>query len=303
MRQTAISLSSALLILATLLAITASPSPVHAQLVGTVCIDNATSTTCPASPPTLTGIVGENVTVSVNIQGSDNVNGFDISIATNASTLDPLSIDDSASLIHQPRLVLTSTVNSNTGVAHFASVATGYTNPAPATGNLFRVTYKVLNSSPAKIGFLPGCSGTSNDNLCVTVTGVNGGVATADPENVQTASVNGSPTPDFTITANPPSLPIRAGTSATYTISLASFNGFSGTISLSATVSPLVKHGPIVSVSPASVTLSSGGSGNTILTVHTGRGTPTGSYSITVTGVSGSISHSATVTANVTPAK
>ena len=303
MRQTAISVFSALLILATLLALTASPSPVHAQLIGTVCIDNAASTTCPTTPPTLTGIVGENVTVSVNVQGSDNVAGLDVSVATNASILDPLSIDSSASLIHQPRLDLASTVNSGTGVARFAAAAMGYTNPAPATGNLFRVTYKVLSSSPAKIGFVPGCSGTSNDNLCVTVTGTNGITATLDPENVQIASFTGSATPDFVMTANPKSLTIRAGTSSTSTISLFSINGFAGTISLSATVSPLVKHGPTASVTIVSVTLGSGGSGSSTLKVSAGRNAPAGAYSITVTGVSGSISHTVLVTANVTPAK
>src|SRR5713101_1518048 len=134
-------------------AIAAIPSPVHAQLVGTVCIDNATSTSCPTAPPTLTGIVGTNVTVSVNIQGSDTFNGFDISVATNASTLDPLSIDFSASLIHQPLFEAANGVNSTTGMARLALVAMGYSVPGPATGNLFRITYKVLGPTTAVIGF------------------------------------------------------------------------------------------------------------------------------------------------------
>jgi hypothetical protein len=299
LRKTAISLSTLLLILSTFLAISAIPSPAHAQFTGTVCIDNATSTTCPSSPPTLTGVVGSNVTVSVNIQGSDTFNAFDISVATNASTLDPLSIDYSASLIHQPLFVATDSVNSTTGVARLAIAAEGYSISGPATGNLFRITYKVLSSSTAKIGYSTGCSSPSNDNLCVSV--VNAG--TVDPENVQIANFGGSAPPDFSITANPTSLTIRQGTSATSLLTLTSLNGFTGTVSLSATISPLVRHGPTATLSPTSVTLSSGGTGSSTLTVSTARNTPTGTYAVTVTGVSGSISHSVTVTVTVTSAK
>ena len=299
MRKAAISLSSLLLVLSTLFAIVAIPSPVQGQIVGTVCIDNATSTSCPTSAPNLTGVVGTNVTVSVNIQGSDAFNSFDISVATNASTLDPLSIDYGASLIHQPLFVLADSVNSTTGVARLAIAAAGYTVPGPATGNLFRITYKVLGSSAAKIGYSTGCSGTSNDSLCVTVVNV----GPVDPENVQTASFVGSATPDFLVTAQPTSLTIRAGSSTTSLVSVTSLNGFTGTVSLSGIVSPLLKHGPRATLSSTSVTLSSGGSGSSTLTVNTGRNTPTGSYSVTVTGVSGSISHSVTVAVSVAPAK
>jgi hypothetical protein len=285
--------------LSTFLAISAIPSPAHAQFTGTVCIDSATSTTCPASPPTLSGAVGTNLTVSVNIQGSDTFNGFDISVATNASTLDPLSIDFSASLIHQPLLVAVDSVNSTTGVARLAIVAEGYTVPGPATGNLFRITYRVLTSSTAKIGYSTGCSSPSNDNLCVSV--VNAG--TVDPENVQIANFSGTPAPDFSITANPTTLTIRAGTSATSLLTISSLNGFTGIVSLSATISPLVRHGPSPTLSPMSVTLSSGGTGSSTLTVSTARNTPTGTYTVTVTGVSGSISHSVTVTVTVTSAR
>lgn len=136
MRKTKVVLPSIVLMLAAFLAISATPLSAHAQLVGTVCIDNATSTSCPASAPTLNGVVDTNVTVSVNIQGSDSINSFDIYVATNASTLDPLSIDFSGSLIHQP-LLAQAAVNSTTGVAHLYIAAQGYIVPGPATGNFF----------------------------------------------------------------------------------------------------------------------------------------------------------------------
>jgi hypothetical protein len=241
--------------------------------------------------------VGTNVTVSVNIQGSDSINSFDIYVATNASTVDPLSIDFSASLIHQP-LLAQAAVNSTTGVAHLYIAAQGYIVPGPATGNLFRITYKVLSSSTAKIGYSTGCSGTSNDSLCVTVANPN-----LVPENVQIANFQGINTPDFLMTASPTSLMIRERSSATSLIGLTSLNGFTGTVGLSGVVSPLLKHGPSVTLSPISVTLSSGGSGSSTLTVDTGRNTPTGTYTVTVNGTSGSITHSVNVTVTVTSAK
>jgi len=171
-------------------------------------------------------------------------------------------------------------------------------SPDQQQGTFFRVTHEVLSSSTEKIGYSTGCSGTSNDSPCVTVANPN-----LVPENFQIANFQGSNTPDFLMAASPTGLMIRAGTSATSLITITSLNGFTGTVSLSRAISPIVKHGPAATLSPTSVTLSSGGSGTSTQTINTARNTPTGSYSVTVTGVGGPISLSVTVTISVTPAK
>lgn len=66
-------------------------------------------------------------------------------------------------------------------------------------------------------------------------------------------------------------------------------NGFSGTVSLTAIVSPT---GPVASITPASLTIATGGSANANLTVSTGSAIPA-SYTVTVSGTSGTLSHSA----------
>ncbi len=58
--------------------------------------------------------------------------------------------------------------------------------------------------------------------------------------------------PDFTISANPSSLPVTIGSSSTSTITLTSLNSFAGSVSLSASGSP---SGLNVSLNPTSVSL------------------------------------------------
>ncbi len=59
-----------------------------------------------------------------------------------------------------------------------------------------------------------------------------------------------STAPDFSVTANPNALTINAGSSSNSTIMVSSFNGLSGTISLTATVSPNTVNGPSPSLNP-----------------------------------------------------
>ena len=96
--------------------------------------------------------------------------------------------------------------------------------------------------------------------------------------------------PDFTISATPGSQTVTPGNSASYTVTVAPTNGFTGTVSLSATNLP---SGANASFNPASI---SGGSGSSTLTVTTASTTPAGTYTLTVTGTSGSLSHSTNVT-------
>lgn len=101
---------------------------------------------------------------------------------------------------------------------------------------------------------------------------------------------------DFALSATPSSLTIEQGLSTNSTIDLASFGGFSGTISLSASSSPVgLSH----TLSPQSISITSGGTGSAILTVTAPSTTPTGNYLVTVSGTSGSLTSSTALTATV----
>ena len=100
-------------------------------------------------------------------------------------------------------------------------------------------------------------------------------------------TVTAPPPGDFSLSSNPTSRSIRAGTSTTYAITIARTNGFAGAVAF--TVSGL-PSGASASFSPTSTT------GNTsTLTVQTATGVR-GSFSLTITGTSGSLTHSTPVT-------
>ncbi len=108
-------------------------------------------------------------------------------------------------------------------------------------------------------------------------------------------SVNVVVPPDFSISSSPASLSFQAGSSSTSTITLTSLNNFIGTVNLTASVSP---SGPSASLNPTSVTLSTGGSASSLLTVSSSTA---GSYTVAVTGTSGSLSHSTAILVSVSP--
>src|SRR2546426_1226649 len=102
-----------------------------------------------------------------------------------------------------------------------------------------------------------------------------------------------SPSPDFSISASPTSLSVQAGSSSNSTVTLTSLSNFAGTIILSATGSPT---GLNLSMTRATVSLSSGGTSSS--TPSVGSSNP-GSYTVTIVGTSGSLSHQTTVTVNI----
>jgi predicted glutamine amidotransferase/pimeloyl-ACP methyl ester carboxylesterase len=98
-----------------------------------------------------------------------------------------------------------------------------------------------------------------------------------------------SGSPDFTISADPSTLTVpTTGGSATSTVTVSALNGFTGTVTLTASKS-------WVTFNPSSIV----GSGVSVMTVNVPAGTTAGTYPITVTGASGSLSHSTTVNVNV----
>ena len=99
--------------------------------------------------------------------------------------------------------------------------------------------------------------------------------------------------PDFSIAATPDSQTVLQGSGATYTVNVAAFSGFSGTVTLSASGLPV---GATATFSPATIT----GSGTSTLTINTLTSTPVGTSTLTISGVSGSTSHSTTVSLVVT---
>jgi uncharacterized membrane protein len=107
--------------------------------------------------------------------------------------------------------------------------------------------------------------------------------------------VNSNAPADFTLSATPASQTVTAGVNAGYQVNVGSVAGFTGLVNLSVSVSPVVAGGPGASISPSSIN----GSGLAALTVTTASTTPAGTYTFTVSGSSGGLLHTATVTLTV----
>ena len=122
----------------------------------------------------------------------------------------------------------------------------------------------------------------------ITITGSDGTLT-----HTTSVSLIITPPPDFTITATPPNYTIKHGGIAVYKATVKALNGFNGVVTFSVTGLPANSTGTF---SPATVT----GQGTSTLQVQTKRKTPVGTFKLSITGTSGSLSHSATVNLTVT---
>ncbi|MGW7478367.1 M28 family peptidase [Nonomuraea muscovyensis] len=154
-------------------------------------------------------------------------------------------------------------------------------------------SYTKSTAQAAKWG---GTSGRAYDSCyhaaCDTISNINDTIldraADAAAHAIWKQAVGGgTPSRDFSISANPASGTVQAGSPATTTIGTTTTAGTAQSVNLSATGLPT---GASASFNPASVT--SGGSST--LTISTAPTTPAGSYTVTVTGTGETATRSAT---------
>jgi hypothetical protein len=100
-----------------------------------------------------------------------------------------------------------------------------------------------------------------------------------------------SGTPDFSLSASPNSLTVGQGNSGTSTITVVQYNGFSGSVTLSASGLP---SGVTAGFNPNPTTSTS------TLTLTAGANATPGTVTVTITGVSGSLTHTTTLSLTVT---
>ena len=201
----------------------------------------------------------------------------------------------SFSLSRSPGLLLSASPASVVadGISTSAVTAQASDN-APGVTVSFATTLGILSSST--------CSTDATGSCTVTVRSSTPGATTISVTAPAYANGQAGVTfMDFGISATPTTLSMGQGFSSTSSVTLTSLSGFTGTVRLTTSVSPSVANGPVASLSAPSVTLSSGATTALSLTISTTASTPYGTYSVNVIGVSGSLSHTVTVTVTVQP--
>ncbi len=234
---------------------------------------------------------GTSVTYQVKVANIDPFNGWDIMVQTDPTAINPSSLTITPNLlaanfsafaielVHCVNGVGTGcTLGDGPGIVHSAVVAlTPPPQTGPSSGLLFTITYTAGSGtySPVHIFSDTFSNGTSTPVAHITQDGI-----------------YGTPQLDFLIGADQNFLNIPQGSLAASTISLTSLNGFAGTLSLTATVSPTIPNGPTASFDKPNLVLPAGGTNSSMLTLSAIVTTPIGNYNITVAGSSGSLTHS-----------
>src|SRR5712691_3874006 len=119
---------------------------------------------------------------------------------------------------------------------------------------------------------------------------VQGKTSTVAHSITVSAHVTPPPTPDFYFYSNATSMTTTQGSSVNATLTVSSILSYSGTVALTASIYPLGANSPGVSLNRTSLFLPAGGNNATILTVNTFNAT-VGYYTISISGISGSLSH------------
>ncbi len=178
--------------------------------------------------------------------------------------------------------------NSSTGTVTLSGLA-------PAGGA--NVTLSSSNTSVAQVpSSVTVASGATSATFNVTTstvattTGVNITANYGGTSPSATLTVNPVPAGDFSISVSPGNRTVKAGNSASYSITVTSTGGYAGRVNLDVSGLP---NNASASVSPTSIT---NGSGVASLTVSTTSTTSKGSYTLTIKGIdsTGSPSHSTT---------
>ncbi len=137
------------------------------------------------------------------------------------------------------------------------------------------------------ITFAPSAWGSQSGLLVISEN------ADSSPQNL---SLNGTGL-DFYINVNPSSVALLRGTSYNFTVSLTPLGGtFANSIALSCSGLPTDSS---CAFSPASVTPGSGGASSVMILSTDKNHTPVGNYTVNITGVAGTLSHSTQVQLNV----
>jgi uncharacterized membrane protein len=233
------------------------------------------------------------------------MNTFDITLLTNSSILKPVDAVATGGIVNGTAAAVTVLTKCIGGIGmgcastdskdtlHY-TISSSYTALGPATGLLFTATYSIVGASQfstnSPIGFQKGCSVSSIGNgVCILILS---GSVTPVPETAQAAKFTNQAYFDLQTAPSVPSLAVPRGSSdASLLLNVTSINGFSGSVTLVADVSP---PGPIVKVLQTSVMVNATNPSSPLfgccdINVTIVANVMPGNYTVTFTGTSSTI--------------
>ncbi len=232
-------------------------------------------------------------TWAVNGGGSINSSGLFTAGATGGGPFAVTASSGTVSGTASVTVTSTPTLTTITVSPSSASVPTGGTRQFSATG--LDQFGQPMNPQPT-FGWSVSGGGSISSSGLFTAGATEGGPFTVTASSgtvIGTASVTVTSTPtDFSLAVSPSSQTAQRGTTASYLVTITPINGFSGPVTLTLSGQPA---GVTVSFSSNPTT-----SGSSTLSLVLSPNGPRGTFTLTVTGTSGSLSHSATTSVTLT---
>jgi subtilase family serine protease len=199
----------------------------------------------------------------------------------------------------------TCSANSFGGTSFAAPMWAGYialvnqqlaANGQPSIGFINPTIYTQNLTSAYSTDFHDIISGTSGSFSAVTVYDLVTGWGSPNGTGLINALAGGTTqTPAFAISASPASVSVAQGGSGSSTVTTTVSGGFNAAVALTASGQP---SGVTVSFNPTSI--AAPGAGTSAMSIVVASTVAAGTYSITVTGAGGGITHTATVSLTVT---
>jgi uncharacterized membrane protein len=191
------------------------------------------------------------------------------------------------SVVPGQRAAYTINVTSMNGYTGSTSLSVSGLPP----GATYRLTPSMVMGGAGSSSLLITTSSTLTPlgTYTITITGQSGSDSKSTTIQLEVDPSQG----DFSGSINPTSQSVTAGTSASYAVTIFPVSGFTGNVTISVTGLPT---GATLSFAPSNVV--TGGSGTVNFTITT-TGVATGTYTMLVTGTSGGLSHSGSITLTV----
>ena len=164
-------------------------------------------------------------------------------------------------------------------------------------GILGTVTAPTTTTTTTTSSTITTTSSSSTASSSTTTSTTTSSSSSSTTTVTSTTTSSSSQSPSFSVSASPQSLSIHRGHSGSTTLTINSLSGFSGGVSLSVSNLPRGVSGRF-STNP--VTIIAGGSAQSDLSFSVARYATPGTYQVTVTGTSGSITQTTTITLTIT---